>query len=207
MVVVERKETLLDWSGFEGWSMVAVTERTKKKVVCGFMTKDCVIWLAAVLRSFATEHGSCKELIGHVVKEGKRWRDNQGTVAVEVCSNMSGCFAEMEISPTSKKGNRVLICFPAGKEGGGWLTVAESMARFVGVVVKEKQPQRLVGGTGTVYTVVASYANVLKGTEEVKGNSTGKKDGHHYFCLQERRERVEEYPQQAGGSKKLGSLL
>lgn len=41
----------------------------------GFMTKDGVIWVAAVMRNFATDYGN-HEITGGAVKEGKRWRDH-----------------------------------------------------------------------------------------------------------------------------------
>lgn len=54
MVFVEKKEFLVDWTGVQGRILVAVTERSKKRVVHGFLLKDCVMWLVPVLRKFAS---------------------------------------------------------------------------------------------------------------------------------------------------------
>lgn len=46
------------------------------------------------------------------------------------------------------------------------MAVAEAMARFVGLVVKDKQPQMRVGGSGFARaSVIKSYAVVLRGEE------------------------------------------
>lgn len=44
--------------GFQGRNLIAVTERGKKKSVRGLVAKDCLIWLAVVLRSLAKDRAS-----------------------------------------------------------------------------------------------------------------------------------------------------
>lgn len=63
--------------------------------------------------------------------DGRRWQDHHGTALVTTRVNESGLFARMENVLVSNKG-KVFIFFPARKNGGGWLALAEAMAKFVG---------------------------------------------------------------------------
>lgn len=135
-MLIERKDTLLGWSGVAGRSLVSVTEVFKRRQVRGFVIRECARWLAGNLRSWAEEVGSMVSNACAGV-EGRRWRDHQGVVVAILCSNLGGCFVRCEIQPTSLKGRRVLVCLPAGGEGCGWLAVADALDTHIGVSGRE----------------------------------------------------------------------
>lgn len=63
-IVVERKEFLLFSTDFHDCSLVAMMEKTKKKTMKEFVSKDCGTWLVVALRKFTAE-GTFK---GHMSK-------------------------------------------------------------------------------------------------------------------------------------------
>lgn len=77
LVTAERKAFSLQWTGVEGRSLVAFTEKSKKKVVRGFLLKEGATWLARVLKTFAEKSSMRPE--GEVAEE-RRWRDHQCTM-------------------------------------------------------------------------------------------------------------------------------
>lgn len=80
MVLVERKEILVGWTGDQGRSLIVLTEKRKKKTFRGVINKDCIVWLVAVLRHLAREGG-----LGSQQDDVSRWRDHLGTVLVSSC--------------------------------------------------------------------------------------------------------------------------
>lgn len=174
MVYVERKEFAFDWCGPYGRSLVAMTERSQKKLVHDIISKDYVIWLAAIPRKFGSD-ATGKEGLGGEMAGARWWRDQKAAVLITGCSNSSGRFVKLEIYPPKEK--QTVICFPTGQNSGGWTVLADSMARFVGVFVKESGPltidneHRVEAATDGGRAAVPSFAKVVKGKEEeVRGN-------------------------------------
>lgn len=67
-ILIERKEFFVEWTGVEGRSLVVFTERTKKRIVRGFLSKECVLWLSQTFRKFASEWESSSEVEGAASK-------------------------------------------------------------------------------------------------------------------------------------------
>lgn len=133
--IAERKKLILQWTRVEGRSLVAISEKSKKKMVRGFMSKGGVIWLAGLLKSFEEKPLVMQE---EEVIEEKRWRDHQCMVLAAAQVNPNGYFIKVNVTPLSSKGRRVVFCIPAGRNGGGWRAVGEVMAKFVGVLVRDR---------------------------------------------------------------------
>lgn len=93
-VYAEGKEFSVKWTGVEGQSLVALLEKSKKKVLRGILSKDGGMWLAAIPKSFVRE-----ELFSLPAEvetgEERRWRDQYGTVLAAVQVNSSGPFVKL----------------------------------------------------------------------------------------------------------------
>lgn len=158
---------------------MVVTEKAKKRIVRGFVTKDCLIWLVAVLNRFVEELKYSAQPGGDV-ETGRRWRDHQGSVTAAVRSNRCGSFVLLSVVPGSKKRRRVHLCLPTSLRDGGWKVVDEAMAKLVGAAVKESQPQMAARVVSTV-DPKRSFVNVLRGeggddSRREKGEEAGASD-------------------------------
>lgn len=77
------------------------------------------------------------------------------------------CALQKWRSCRNKKGEKVVICFLAGKNVDGWLAVAESVAKLVVVAVRENHPHRPVGVACGANLEATSVAEVLREVEKV----------------------------------------
>lgn len=99
---IKRKVFEFSWTGVHGRSLVELQEKSKKIVSRGFLSKDCVVWLAGVLRKIASvcgaEASQAEEITGPTLIDGGRWIDYHGTLQVLVCQNGNDNFARIELS-------------------------------------------------------------------------------------------------------------
>lgn len=71
-------------------------------------------------------------------------------------------FVRVKIAPASTKGRGVLVCFPAGMEGRGWMAVvgAGAMSKFLGYSAREQRSLCQVGGPESSLNHGISFADV-----------------------------------------------
>lgn len=130
MVLVERKEFQMEWVGVRGRSSVGLAEITCLRFIRGFVSRECILWLSAILKSWEEEEVN-RSSDGGTGGPARCWSDYLGAASVVRRENRSGMFANVEIFPSSQRGRKVLLCIPAGTSGSGWGSVGEAMKQFI----------------------------------------------------------------------------
>lgn len=90
-MVIKRKEFSARWTGVQGRSAITVMEKSKKRVVRGFVSKECAGWIVSCLRKHVEEWKNPVQLEVEE-REGKRWCDHLASVQLQVLQNGSGRF-------------------------------------------------------------------------------------------------------------------
>lgn len=137
------------------------SDRERKKNVRGVVTKGCVVWLVELLRHLAREGG-----VGRQQVSVSRWRDHLGIVIVSICISRSGSFVKLEIALIQQNKKRIFLCLPAGKNGGGWLTVGDALSDVVGSGPPAGEPSSMVGAWTSATTPLGrTYCDAARGLD------------------------------------------